>query len=38
VAVIGPVAAETARALGVRVDLVPPEATIESLVDALDVL
>lgn len=35
VAVIGPVAAEKAEALGVRVDLVPPEATVESLVAAL---
>lgn len=35
VAVIGPVAAERARALGVRVDLIPPEATVESLVQGL---
>lgn len=35
VAVIGPVAGERAQALGVRVDLVPPEATVESLVQAL---
>lgn len=36
VAVIGPVAAERARDLGVRVDVVPQEATVESLLDALD--
>lgn len=35
VAVIGPVAAERARKLGVRVDLIPPEATVESLVQGL---
>lgn len=36
VAVIGPVAAERARDLGVRVDVVPEAATVESLLDALD--
>jgi len=35
VAVIGPVAAESAAALGVRVDLVPAEATTDGLVRAL---
>ncbi|MBK6684257.1 MAG: uroporphyrinogen-III synthase [Deltaproteobacteria bacterium] len=35
VAVIGPVAAERAEKLGVRVDLIPPEATVESLVQGL---
>ena len=35
VAVIGPVARQTAAGLGVRVDVVPDEATIDSLVDAL---
>lgn len=35
VAVIGPVAAERAGQLGVRVDLVPEEATVESLVEGL---
>jgi uroporphyrinogen III methyltransferase/synthase len=37
VAVIGPVAANRAAALGVRVDVVPPEATVEALVEALAV-
>jgi uroporphyrinogen III methyltransferase / synthase len=35
VAVIGPVAKEAADTLGVRVDVVPPAATVESLVEAL---
>jgi uroporphyrinogen-III synthase len=35
VAVIGPVAAEKAIALGVRVDVVPEKATAESLIEAL---
>lgn len=35
VAVIGPVAADAARALGVVVDVVPAEATVEALVAAL---
>ncbi|MFO0724857.1 MAG: uroporphyrinogen-III synthase [Myxococcota bacterium] len=35
VAVIGPVAADRARALGVRVDVQPSEATVQALVDAL---
>lgn len=35
VAVIGPVAAAEAERLGVRVDVVPPEATAEALVAAL---
>lgn len=35
VAVIGPVAAETAARLGIRVDVVPGAATVESLVEAL---
>lgn len=37
VAVIGPVAAQKAAALGVRVDVVPPAATVEALVDAIAV-
>lgn len=36
VAVIGPVAAEAAARLAVRVDVVPPEATVDALVSALD--
>ncbi len=36
VAVIGPVAAERAAALGVRVDVVPERATSEDLIQALD--
>lgn len=36
VGVIGPVAAEHAQRLGVRVDVVPEEATAEALVEALD--
>ncbi len=36
VAVIGPVAAAAAARLGVRVDVVPPAATVEALVAALD--
>lgn len=36
VAVIGPVAAEKAAALGIRVDLVPQEATVAGLVACLD--
>lgn len=36
VAVIGPVAAEAAERLAVRVDVVPAEATVEALVEALD--
>lgn len=35
VAVIGPVAAKRAEALGVRVDVVPSQATVEGLVEAL---
>lgn len=35
VAVIGPVAAEAAETLGVRVDVVPTAATVEALVEAL---
>jgi uroporphyrinogen III methyltransferase/synthase len=35
VAVIGPIAAEAAARLGVRVDIVPPKATAEALVVAL---
>lgn len=35
VAVIGPVARARAEELGVRVDVVPPEATAEALVVAL---
>lgn len=35
VAVIGPVAAEKARALGVRVDITPKTATLEALVEAI---
>jgi uroporphyrinogen-III synthase len=35
VAVIGPVAKKRADALGVRVDIVPQQATVEDLVDAL---
>jgi uroporphyrinogen III methyltransferase/synthase len=36
VAVIGPVAAEAAERLAVRVDVVPAEATVEALVEALE--
>lgn len=37
VAVIGPVARDKALALGVRVDVVPPSATVEALVGAIAV-
>src|SRR5690625_3348328 len=35
VACIGSITAETARALGLRVDIIPPEATIPSLITAM---